>query len=340
MDIKLNDILPYFPNFKLSYGKNPHNKVYKYDYAIAIPFGTKCYVWFTVYKSQNICILLTLNSFTNQIVDLEQITGLVFSPELSYDTILYGTLYKKSNIKYFIIEDLYYYLGQDMVLYSFTERLSFLDDLFDTRLDTTIMTSDILLRIAHVYLKHDKIHLMNTNIYPCQHIIYRFIANNNLILTVNCTAVFTVKAMSSTDIYRLYYMDINSSLKEFAIANISSYESSVMMNSLYRKIKENNNLDALEESDDEYDFENVQENKYVDLNVSHNMDCRYNISTNSWTPISITNSIPSNKTYIDNIIENFCQYSCQKKTTPYLNANKYPKNKYPKNKYPNKPLKN
>ena len=32
----------------------------------------------------------------------------------------------------------------------------------------------------------------------------------------------------------------------------------LMMNSLFRTIKENNNLDLLEESDDEEEFENIQ----------------------------------------------------------------------------------
>ena len=35
------------------------------------------------------------------------------------------------------------------------------------------------------------------------------------------------------------------------------------MNSLFRNIKENNNLDTLEESDDEDDFENTNPSKYI-----------------------------------------------------------------------------
>ena len=37
------------------------------------------------------------------------------------------------------------------------------------------------------------------------------------------------------------------------------------MNSLFRNIKENRNLDLLEESDDEEEFENTSLDKFVDL---------------------------------------------------------------------------
>ena len=52
------------------------------------------------------------------------------------------------------------------------------------------------------------------------------------------------------------------------IAYISSYVSSVKMNSIFRNIKENQNLDLLEESDDEDEFENVSETKFVDMKKS------------------------------------------------------------------------
>ena len=35
------------------------------------------------------------------------------------------------------------------------------------------------------------------------------------------------------------------------------------MNNIFRNIKENTNLDALEESDDEEEFENISLDKYV-----------------------------------------------------------------------------
>ena len=49
------------------------------------------------------------------------------------------------------------------------------------------------------------------------------------------------------------------------------------MNSLFRIIKENKYLDALEESDDEDEFENINEDKYVFLNIKYNKNIK-NIS--------------------------------------------------------------
>jgi hypothetical protein len=61
------------------------------------------------------------------------------------------------------------------------------------------------------------------------------------------------------------------------------------MNSLFRIIKENKNLDALEESDDEDEFENINEDKFVFLNKKYNMRCEYSYRFKKWIPIDITN---------------------------------------------------
>ena len=60
-----------------------------------------------------------------------------------------------------------------------------------------------------------------------------------------------------------------------------------MMNNLFRDIKENNNLDALEESDDEEEFENIHPEKYVHLDRVYNMFCVYNKKFSRWYPIKI-----------------------------------------------------
>ena len=61
-----------------------------------------------------------------------------------------------------------------------------------------------------------------------------------------------------------------------------------MMNKLFRNIKENNDLDALEESDDENEFENPNIDKFVDLTKSYKMLCNFNTKFKKWVPIKIT----------------------------------------------------
>jgi len=59
------------------------------------------------------------------------------------------------------------------------------------------------------------------------------------------------------------------------------------MNKLFRNIKENGNLDLLEESDDEDDFENVAEDKYVHMDKTFRLLCRYLHKINKWEPYKI-----------------------------------------------------
>ena len=62
------------------------------------------------------------------------------------------------------------------------------------------------------------------------------------------------------------------------------------MNRLFRNIKENENLDALEESDDEFEFEDDRMDKYVYLDRSYKMNCQFNYKFKKWLPLSIANS--------------------------------------------------
>jgi len=99
--------------------------------------------------------------------------------------------------------------------------------------------------------------------------------------------VFKVKADVQNDIYFLYTSD---SSEPYATAYIPDYKTSVFMNKLFRNIKENDNLDALEESDDEEEFESENQAKFVDLTKTYNMVCRFNHRFKKWAPIEIENT--------------------------------------------------
>lgn len=60
------------------------------------------------------------------------------------------------------------------------------------------------------------------------------------------------------------------------------------MNNLFRTIKENKNLDLLEESDDEDEFENEKVDKFVFLDKSYNMTCIYNNKFKKWEPVKVS----------------------------------------------------
>jgi len=101
------------------------------------------------------------------------------------------------------------------------------------------------------------------------------------------TRIFVVKASTETDIYHLFNKtsDGSNSLVFYAVAGIPSYSTSVMMNSLFRRIKENSMLDCLEESDDESEFEDPREDKFVDVNKRVSMKCVFNEKFKKWVPM-------------------------------------------------------
>jgi hypothetical protein len=98
-----------------------------------------------------------------------------------------------------------------------------------------------------------------------------------------------VKPEIQSDIYGLYVYNHDSKKCDYYVetACIPDYKTSVMMNKLFRKIKENENLDALEESDDEEEFENQDIDKYVHLDKEYNMICEYNYKHKKWTPLRL-----------------------------------------------------
>jgi hypothetical protein len=96
--------------------------------------------------------------------------------------------------------------------------------------------------------------------------------------------VFKVKPDIQNDIYHLHCMENHAELF-YNIAYIPDYKTSVMMNKLFRNIKENENLDLLEESDDEDEFQNENVDRFVDMNKSLLMICKFNHKFKKWYPV-------------------------------------------------------
>lgn len=99
--------------------------------------------------------------------------------------------------------------------------------------------------------------------------------------------VFQVTADIQFDIYHLFAYGKNNVPVYYSIAGIPNYKTSVFMNSIFRKIKENVNLDYIEESDDEDEFQNIDEDRFVDINKVVLMECIFNIKFKKWIPLRI-----------------------------------------------------
>ena len=107
------ELLTDFPNIKLSYENITHKKVYNSDMFMIIPEGTKCFAWFTYINDKPTCLIMELSCDKN-INNIKHVNA-CFSNELSYGTILYGTLFHYLDNHFFSIEDLFSYKGEPII---------------------------------------------------------------------------------------------------------------------------------------------------------------------------------------------------------------------------------
>jgi len=284
------------PAFKLSYEETLHKKVNNSNINIymAIPYGTKFMAWFTYYKNRDVCFLLELTN-KKDISDIK-IINCCFHNELSLGTILYGTLI---NNKFFSVENIYYFKGKNVNLNTFEEKLYILHDLFANYIKQISLNKDFIVfglpLLSYDYNKlvqesntlpykiySIKIINFHNSTKPHCNIIYKNIHQD-------ITAVFQVNADVQEDIYNLYYNN-NNTFEYHNDAFIDSYQTSCLMNREFRIIKENVSLDALEESDDEDEFENINEDKFLLKNTRKHIKCRYNKKFKKWIPFEIVNN--------------------------------------------------
>jgi hypothetical protein len=95
--------------------------------------------------------------------------------------------------------------------------------------------------------------------------------------------IFIIKPDAQNDIYYVLRSPDEQITQNTMIAHIPNYKTSVMMNGIFRNIKENRNLDALEESDDE-DEEHVP---LVDLKKWVRMSCVFSHRFKRWQPVEL-----------------------------------------------------
>ena len=110
-------------------------------------------------------------------------------------------------------------------------------------------------------------------------------------------AIFEVKTCIEEDLYTLYF-DNNNVVEKHNYAYIPNYKTSIYMNSLFRNVRENENIDYIEESEDEDMFENIDLDKFVYLDKKIKMKCMYVQKMKLWKPIEISDEPLSKKKYI------------------------------------------
>jgi len=317
-----DDVIQNFPSIKLSYETLSHKKVNDADIILAIPSGKKCFVWFTVKDLNKVCYILELGR--NRLIEHVHQYPVCFSKELSYGSIFYGTMVDYNNSPFVALEDMFMYKGRKTAHYAYGEKLSTLERVFSKELPSTSPGRHFV-SFGMPLFHHNHEELIKL-IAPNQRVMYfqyRYL-NKNVILRAKPFVVFRSEPTTQphdtvaprqdvaclpkkqhsnqprsqqttheklfnvtpdiqNDIYHLH--DNNN--EYIGVAYIPDYTTSVMMNKLFRKIKENDNLDALEESDDEDEFESDDVDKFVHLDAKHSMSCTYNRRFKMWVPIKL-----------------------------------------------------
>ena len=294
-DHNSSNLLKRLPDLKLSY--NITNKKVFSDLYVIIPTGKKHLVWFTYYEDKRVCLFIEISADGRKRINKLFIVPQIFEKKLVLGTIFYGTLFSIGNSKYFSIENVHFYKGRNVENYNELNKLLLIKNILKNELKSSIINSHGICMALPVVTNsfETAIETTKTLKYKVYCIQNRFLTKNNnsynstIYKDINGEQIiktFIVKADIENDIYTLYYYS-NNDLIKYDIAYISDYKTSIFMNNIFRTIKENKNLDALEESDDEDEFQNIDYDKFVDLNKCVKMECEYNKKFNKYIPIKI-----------------------------------------------------
>ena len=299
MPLKYRDaqyILRKFPPIKLSYEKNIHKKVFPLDIVLTIPKGKKYFAWFCKFQDKPVCIFLELDNYKKNIKSVS-IFNCCFDSKIAIKngTILYGTIFYYKKIKCFNIENIFYHMNENISRLNQCDKFKRINVLLNTSIKQVIYNKeDIVFGMPLISSKREKIisemHKLPYDIYCIQHrsLYENKFLNEFIQQKKERKFVFTIKAEISDDIYTLYCNNQHGHLEPIGTTLIPNFTTSEMMNSLFRNIKENKNLDALEESDSEEDFEDISVDKNVDLEKAINFECVYKEKFKSWIPIKKT----------------------------------------------------
>jgi len=313
-------ILEEFPKFELSYEEVVHKKVQANCFSL-IPYGRPCFAWFTTFNDQSACFLIDISRNSVEMVT----TSFNKSITIGEGTILRGVLFRHSSSQLFAIDELHFYKGDPICnAKCSTVKFNLLKHMLSNELGKHAFTSKCVvfgLPIMHSNL-NELIKIEKTQtMYRVKYIQFetidkhgsrkmlfdKYVYNDEIPIlkqqqpvkplqqptkalqqpakalqqSAKAMKIFAVSPDIQPDIYHLVKDGVNC-----GVACIPNYKTSAMMNKLFRNLKENDNLDALEESDEE-EFENEDPHKFVYLEKTINMSCEYNSKFKKWVPIGV-----------------------------------------------------
>lgn len=281
-----SELPEYFPILQMSF-EQPVQKTFhkKNDIFMAIPHGIPCFLWCTTNLSTNtaVCVVISDNKY-------------IFHFDISFrmefiegqGTILFATQFAISSLPYvqfFAIDNVYYYRDQNVTDMTWGDKLACMKDI----LSCSLFENNDNIIVGLPFISYTKKHLQQS-LKNCPYTIEKYIYRNFYQSNISYVErnerqqkTFRIKASPLYDIYYLYEMDdVYCRQMNPKILNIPDYKTSVMMNTLFRNIKENMNIDLLEESDDEEEFQQKNTNTYTDLEKVVEMECYYDDMIDKW----------------------------------------------------------
>jgi len=292
-----NELLKRLPTLKLSY-ENIHKKVSSELYYL-IPKGVKHLVWFTYFQDQKVCIFVEMNTGVQNSIKNMFIVPQMFEKKMVLGTIMYGTLFNVNGSQFFSVENIHFYKGKNIEDSSELSKMTLLKHIFDNEVKQSVITKfGICLGMPVIessfenavtiakQLPYEIYCIQQRNFNDNKHLYYSTLYKSSSI-EEHDNKVFLIKPDIQNDIYHLYVKNNYGDLEKYDVAAIPDYKTSVMMNKIFRNIKENRNLDALEESDDDEEFEDIREDKFVKLDKSVTMECSFHKKHNVYVPLKI-----------------------------------------------------
>jgi len=314
---EIQALLSRLPKIEPSYERADTAAPANYDFRVSISIGKKYYVWIQYDESGDAVFFMELNkekkvSIVNHFSLGEGCTMLPFSK----GTAMYGTMceHTASGRNVFLIEDVYYYCGLNVAKETFVRKLPRMAQIVE-KMGSVF---PIWMRLPHItdisrsgvcqkpgYIEHhaqfrsgdklapfvnlvkDQAGLLET-VMPIMPVCERPLMCDYSRPQFKEPTVFWVKPAVQFDIYNLFCENKTHKRTYCGVAGIQTYKTSVLLNTVFRKIRANQNLDAIEESDDDEDFEDVRESKWViDMEKEVKMVCEFNAKVRKWIPVKL-----------------------------------------------------
>ena len=268
------------PPFEHSYETIIHKNVYS-SYILIIPTGTPSYIWI------NKDGVFLQNTKEEKKIQCSTSSSLA----KGRGTLFYGVYFHYKGLSFYAIEDIFYYKGDNISTNSYEQKIGILETILKREIQqqSTNNIDEIIIGLPIITTSEGLKRMSFDDIpYSVKYIQFRNNqkqrGNHRFQLPYNEVGeqfrVMTVYPDVENDIYYLFGEDNNSC----GVACIPDYKTSVFMNSIFRNIKENANLDAIEESDDE---ENETNENIVELKKECKMNCKFHPRFKKWIPIEI-----------------------------------------------------